>query len=193
MGSVRLYGATSGYLELQAPDVSPDAALVLPSDSLQPGLVLVASETISGNSAINIDNCFTSDYDNYRLIVINSGASSADRINIRLRGSGTPVTSNYAGREVYVQTTTAQGSVANTDRWVTMVDYDTGPQSISGDILSPALAQRTMAMLTGNANGMYRTGSYTNTNATAYDGLTVYSENGNTWSGHVYIYGYRNS
>ena len=31
MGSVRLYGATSGYLELQAPDVSPDAALVLPS------------------------------------------------------------------------------------------------------------------------------------------------------------------
>jgi hypothetical protein len=31
MGSVRLYGATSGYVELQAPDVAPDAALVLPS------------------------------------------------------------------------------------------------------------------------------------------------------------------
>jgi len=31
MGSVRLYGATSGYLELKAPDVSPSSELEIPS------------------------------------------------------------------------------------------------------------------------------------------------------------------
>lgn len=31
MGSIRLNGATSGYLEIKAPDVSPDAVLTLPS------------------------------------------------------------------------------------------------------------------------------------------------------------------
>ena len=33
MSKVRLYGATSGYVELAAPDVSPDATLTLPSTS----------------------------------------------------------------------------------------------------------------------------------------------------------------
>ena len=58
MGSVRLYGATSGYLELQAPDVSPDAALVLPSTGFGKILQVVRatdSTQRSTTSASNID------------------------------------------------------------------------------------------------------------------------------------------
>ena len=51
MGSVRLYGATSGYLELQAPDVSPDAALVLPSTGFGKVLQVVrATDTVRRTS-----------------------------------------------------------------------------------------------------------------------------------------------
>lgn len=52
MGSIRLYGATSGYLELQAPDVAPDATLTLPSDSVQPGLVHLHTETFRDRKSV---------------------------------------------------------------------------------------------------------------------------------------------
>jgi hypothetical protein len=55
MGSVRLYGATSGYLELQAPDVSPNATLEIPSGGfgkvLQVVRVTDATESSTSSSS----------------------------------------------------------------------------------------------------------------------------------------------
>ena len=59
MGSVRLYGATSGYLELQAPDVSPYAALVLPSTGFGKVLQVVratdgTNRTTSSSTSVDV-------------------------------------------------------------------------------------------------------------------------------------------
>ena len=56
MGSVRLYGATSGYLELQAPDVGPDAALVLPSTGFGKVLQIVRATDPTQRTTTSISN-----------------------------------------------------------------------------------------------------------------------------------------
>ena len=46
---IRLYGSTSGYVELEAPAVSPDASLVLPSTFAGVGSNVVTGTRTSGN------------------------------------------------------------------------------------------------------------------------------------------------
>ena len=95
MGSIRLYGSTSGYLELQAPAVAPDSVLTLPSDSLQPGLVHLHTETFSAVSSVDISSCFTSTYDNYTIVYDLEGSTNAD-LTMQLRNAGSNITAaNY--------------------------------------------------------------------------------------------------
>jgi len=86
MGSVRLYGATSGYLELQAPDVAPDAALVLPSTGF--GKILQVVSTTKTDT-------FT--------------ASVAQGANTAITGLSVSITPSSATSKVLVQASVSVG------------------------------------------------------------------------------------
>jgi hypothetical protein len=201
MGSVRLYGATSGYLELQAPDVAPDSTLVLPSDSLQPGLVHLHTESFSAKSSVSVDDVFSADYDSYEVIVSSLYPSATgNNVYLYMRSSGTDETSNYwyATEYLQVNNTTTRGSGAPASfHFITVSSAaNAGFMSTAIRIINPAVAAATRINsesfgYTGSSNAAINASGSLNT-LTAYDGFTLSISSG-TISGTIRVYGYRNS
>jgi hypothetical protein len=170
--------------------------LELPTDSIQPALVHIATETFSAVSSVSLDNVFTSAYDNYKIVFSPILGSTDSNLHIRLRASGSNITAaNYKYIRQYFGTSsgTQLDAAANLFHFAYVV---TGKAFISSlDILSPNLAETTgMVGAVGfdNATNLYismASGVYNAT--TISDGFTIYPASGNI-TGTIRVYGYRN-
>lgn len=165
------------------------------------GLVYVTGGTQSGSTALNVDNCFTSTYQNYRLVVdqINlQTAGSAIRLQFRAGGSTNATNSyNYAYRGFRANSTTYDTAAQNLTFCEVGVYIDTGAVELGSfisDIFSPQLAKRTRALSSGQgfegASG-WRNGGFEFYGTNSFDGFRIsLSGSGNvsfTWA----VYGYR--
>lgn len=199
MGNLRLYGSTSGYVEIAPPAVAGTTVLTLPTDSVQPGIVLVSSNSFSAAASVSLNNCFSGTYDNYR-VMIRATCSNGQDLDFRLRLSGTDATSAYS-RQAFAaysgaSTLAWQETSQAAARLVTVNNVSGGWASI--DIYSPFIATPTAFISTSSkdnssANAIDIFGALHAT-ATAYDGLTVLPNptQGGTMTGSIRIYGYRN-
>ena len=171
---------------------SLNANLSFAASSPAGGLTLVTSASGSAAASIIIDNCFSSTYENYRILFV--GKTSADIFcTIQLRVGGVAAATNYAtqmmnasGSSVSAARLTAQTSgrifASNSD--------DTNAASI--DIFKPNLAIATgYSVLNANMSGTIDqyviTGRHST--ATAYDGFAVTPASG-TITATIYVYGY---
>lgn len=191
---VRLNGSTSGYVELAAPAVAGTTSLELPTDSIKPGLVLVAAQSFSAVSSVSVNNCFTATYENYR-VLLRCSRSTSNVIQYRLRVSGTDSTTNYDLRSAVAAGTNSFTTSAST---VQSSGYIQGmsssdPTWAEMELSSPAIATPTFVS--------HRASSYVNdislnllyhNVSTAYDGITIFPSAG-TITGTLRVYGYRNS
>lgn len=167
------------------------------------GLVLITSSTFSAASAVNVNNCFTSTYENYRVIIDFSAASTTLTTRMRMRvGGADSSASSYVLNQTYNNTTTtvANSQVTGQTQWdLATVDGTVAPYlRMPFDIFGPQLTRFTT--LTGSfaqvsastptyfivTNGMFFTAT------TSFDGFSLLTSTG-TISGSVRIYGYRNS
>ena len=202
MGSIRLYGSTSGYLELQAPAVAPDSVLTLPSDSLQPGLVHLHTETFSAVSSVSVDDVFTSDYQNYRVVVFLASMSASTVVLMKFRNAGSDLSaSGYLSnnRGLSDGGTLASHNFAGATTGMSL-GFTSSAHNFASfiDVFDPAGTQRpviigeTQGQLSG-ASGFasWRIGGKYNAAATA-DGMSLIISSGNM-TGSLRIYGYRNN
>ena len=84
---VKINGATSGSVTLAAPATGSDVTLTLPAAAgtvattayadTAGGLQLITTQTFSAVSAVNVNNCFTSTYDNYQVVISGTTPSTA--------------------------------------------------------------------------------------------------------------------
>lgn len=150
--------------------------------------------TFSGASSVSLNGCFTSTYENYRVIykLVPSGDVGH---YFRMRASGTDSSASYYGNLIYYYSNVS--SVGN--------DYNNNISSfqIEGnydgvniiDIVSPYLAERTKVLgmrtswsttatrsIQGIMGGMHNVSS-------SYDGITFYPASG-TVTGNISVYGY---
>lgn len=162
------------------------------------GLVYVASKTFtSTGSAQQIDNCFTSTYDQY-VIRVNVLGSSGSPVTIwaRLVNGTTPETSaNYYSMNVFNSTSagpTRYWSPSLTAWPVGYVGNNTGNVFI--DLNNPQLATYTGGTLSylGNGTTDYYSGteSIFRNDSTQYEGIQFYPDSG-TWAGTITIMGVR--
>ena len=156
------------------------------------GLTLVTSASGSAAASIIIDNCFTSTYENYRILFV--GKTSADTFStIQLRVGGVAAATNYATQTLNVAGTgvTAARLTAQTSaRIFASNSDDTNAASI--DIFKPNLAIGTSynvlnTYLSGTIDQYVITGRHST--ATAYDGFAVTPLSG-TITATIYVYGY---
>lgn len=195
-GNIRLWG-TSGYVELAAPSTAANQVLTLPTDSVQPAMVLITTQTFSAATTVSVNNCFSTTYDNYRILVAVS--SSTSNLNIRMRSSGTDNSSSnyyFNGPEMSTSSVTspsAARSIGLQNYAITGI-YGTGPGYASIDIYAPYLAQKTAltssAITNGDTDLFQRLMSMLMNVTTAYDGFTIYPAS-NTITGSLSVYGYR--
>lgn len=175
------------------------AWVVLSTGRANPGgLDFISSTPITAANSVSVNNCFTSTYENYRIMFSPSSHSTTTQILLRLRLSGTDSSTNYmteraggqgsgafANQDVYGTTAMTIGYMATTN----------GTPALTTDLYSPALARPTVALgITGFAdttNGhsvMNWWNSHTLSNA--YDGFTIYAGSSATMTGNIYLYGY---
>ena len=163
------------------------------------GLTLINTTTFSAASTASINNCFTSSYENYKIVAtITSSATSITNLAYRLRVSGTDTTSgNYDYGLLYI--TNAGGptrvwSAAQTSGIIGYIGNVSGV--LSFDIAKPQLATETVISAIGNEQDNSGFSGYSSwqrmSMATAYDGITFIPASG-TFTGTIRVYGYKNS
>jgi hypothetical protein len=159
------------------------------------GLTLVTSQAFTTSSAVNVNNCFTSTYENYKLLLTNTGSTTLN-IRMRMRASATDDTSaNYYNQSVNGNVASVTGAQETTQTSMRVATGRTEPAAHTIDVFQPQLAAATAAVSlggTGSTNpSVYMWLAYHNV-ATAYDGFSLITSTG-TITGTLRVYGYSNS
>jgi len=157
------------------------------------GLVYISTTTIgSGVTSATVSNCFSSTYDDYRVIIKNLNSSASDAIAVQI---GTISGASYLGNWNYIlfnsTTPTYNAQSATTNAIVSLTD-SSGPYTSSiCDITNPNLAL--FKFITGMYQGRGYSGSYSAQvhSATAQTSLKLLSLAGTITGGTITVYGYR--
>ena len=156
------------------------------------GLVYVTSATVgSGVSSVTISNCFSSTYDNYR-IIWNGGYGSVS-VGICLRVGGS--TASYAHVLLWGQLGVGVAncdSSASTSQCNYMGGATTNSGALACDILNPFIS----TLYTGFAGGSYIAGDFglctgRHNIAQSNTSVTVLPLSGTITGGTITVYGYR--
>lgn len=176
------------------------ATQVQPPASDLAGMFLITKQDFSAASAVNVNNCFSSTYDNYRVAVRVTAATADGYAQLRMRAAGTDATTAY---HTAIPTMTDAGAATNPIYasnagilYLSELDTTADPDAASVvEVFSPALAARTLftigssyflrsgGFLAGLGGGIHKT-------ATAYDGFTLLASAG-AITGTLSVYGYR--
>lgn len=172
--------------------------LTLPTDSVQPGLILINETTFVSVSAVNINNCFSSSYQSYRLVtrIVHSTGSN---VFYRLRAAGTDdASSNYYHNGPYSQGATAPASYNfnATTSWILAISSSYLNRLWTTDLFDPFTATATSGSgisteFNGSLVGTYAGGFWHNLGS-SYDGISLIRDTG-TMTGSIRVYAYRNT
>jgi len=156
------------------------------------GLVFIQKGTFTSTSVVNVNSCFSSTYDNYRILVKVSGSSpTLGEVRLRMRSGTTDNTaSSYNFQRLYAQSTSVGGQSATNQTSSVMGPWNTDLSWFATDMWSPFLAANT---------GYATVSSYNQTHidnfsgahkvASSFDGFTMFPDAGNI-TGEVWVYGY---
>jgi hypothetical protein len=164
------------------------------------GLTYITQATPSAQTTISINNCFTSAYENYKIIMnVSAYAVTDGNIGLRLRVGGVDTSVNYQSQRLGGQggTPFASTNVLGTDEMYFGSIIQATPRTIiTADIASPQIATPT------SMNNQFGLRDVVNGNnviigfgfqsdSTAFDGFTLISTQNMT--GTIRVYGYQNS
>jgi hypothetical protein len=164
------------------------------------GLVFINKTDYTASVAVNINNVFTTTYDNYRVYVVDDGSAGGTvTFSIKLRASGSDTTTNYQSQKLSASNTTVSASkndLGNDEIFLGDGGSSTFPKSpLIFDINSPFTTTFTSvvgaAYLSRDVSAsspILQMVSGAHTAATSFDGFTLIL--GNSSSGSIYIYGY---
>lgn len=194
-------------LATKAPTASPTFTgnVALPSTTTLngvtlaiPSLRLITTANLSG-SATSVNNCFTSTYANYLLVVSGLYFSGAGYARMRLRASGTDATASsykWAGQNIVYAGTVFGNSSTGADAFDLSGDPGSNANNPTGIVItvtSPQLATATGVVIDSTPDGTasWRRGQLQTT--TQYDGFTIFPSAGTMSGGIVRVYGLLNS
>ena len=154
------------------------------------GLNLIDEVSFTSSNAVNVNDVFSSTYNNYKILLL--GTVSPATVSLRLRVSGTDTTTGYEYVRLYVS-----GGSVNTDVDVVGDDefflgsFDsTNPSPQVYDIFSPFATDKTSFY--GGGGGVninnFNINAGTQTSSTSFTGFSLICANGMT--GKVSVYGY---
>jgi hypothetical protein len=161
------------------------------------GLVLLNTTSFSAVASQSVNSVFTSSFTNYKLLVNATEAGGSNQMFLRLRASGTDVSTGYFWAGSYVPTSGAGtvtgfngsgdttwfrigGATDSNERTISVIELF-NPQA------SATTAYTSLSIDGNNFGAIYHSGLLNNTNA--YDGFTLHAQT-STISGTVQIFGY---
>lgn len=194
--------STLKTVNLQHPSSSvPNLILGAGGNVRGAGLDLIVASTFSASAAVNINNCFSSMYSNYRVDLALSAVSGANPdIGTRLRsaGSDNSTASSYKRQYIYNNTaTTVSTNTTSGTQWdlgstdTTTPAYTFWSLDICGPyLLVPTSAFGRFSWTDSSAVTKVMTCGLAHNQSSSYDGISLFPSTG-TISGTIYVYGYR--
>jgi hypothetical protein len=164
------------------------------------GLVLVKKVSGTGVSSIDIDNCFSNTYSQYKLIGDLTTSGSLVDVNAKLRVGGVNSSTNiYSYQYMLASTSVVLGARATSQAAMTYL-FGTKASGLSeiaiSEIRNPFQTDYTssITMFPQGSSSTLNVDWFVNSTSTttSYDGLSVFAASG-TLTGTVYVYGYINS
>ena len=160
------------------------------------GLDLITTQSFSAASTVSVNNCFTSTYENYRIMFYADGSASDQGVNLRLRASGIDASgANYNSQSVAANSTTVGGGRTTSDTNIRAAAVASNQISSSiFEIFRPNLSLKTAFQFFINQSYLdaYISIVFGNhTLSTAYDGFSLIPGTG-TITGTLRVYGYKN-
>jgi hypothetical protein len=156
------------------------------------GLVYVTSATVgTAVSSVTISGCFTSTYDNYRVIYQAGSASSTAELLLKFNNS---TGSTYSHGGVYVQygSNTVFGEQASgVSTGIRVGNTNTATFSCSFDIISAYPATQTQVVSNHADTTFWSSRGGRDSNAASQTGLILLPSGGTLTGGKVVVYGYR--
>jgi hypothetical protein len=145
----------------------------------------------TNNTSVTVSGCFSSAYDNYRIMITGGLASGAADIGMQLSGITTNVYQSY-GYFMTIGTATLNAySPAATTSWA-VCSINTTQYATAFDVISPNL---TKAKFFLNSAGSSTTGIYNFsgvcTSTAAATGFVITPSGTNLTGGNITVYGYR--
>jgi hypothetical protein len=163
------------------------------------GLQKVTSTSFSAQSSVSVNNCFTSAYSNYRIIITATATGDLDA-SFRFRASGSDASgANYQYAYTgFFASTSANGGGSNATAIPNLPSIGNGRQShciidITGPNTTNAwkpLTQQTAFTHSGVGIIVFNGAGVINS-TTQFDGFTIFLGSG-TMTGNITVYGYRN-
>jgi hypothetical protein len=160
------------------------------------GLVYVASTTFSGSSGVEMQNCFSSTYENYEVHLTYYGSAGTNTSFQMMTGTNTKDTSATYNRYgfywlggVTAFDSASQTSWFNTNHGTTAGSYSNSQITIFRPNVASVKTETRHRGYSGDSNlTVYL--DQTTTATTAYTGLYLFPASGNI-TGTITIYGYR--
>jgi hypothetical protein len=178
-----------------------DASLFSITGGKNVGLQYITGGTYTGASTVSVNNCFTTDYDYYKLILTNDSLSSGSgNVYIKWRVSGVDSSASYSwgalGVEAGGNQLGNQGNNQSAGFLISQTRTGAGQFAFFLDIQNVRLATPTQAQWIFTSNTpTYNTveatfGGGLHNVSTAYDGFSIIAPA--NIAGKYKVYGYRN-
>lgn len=158
------------------------------------GLWLVKTQTIgTAVSSVTLTNTFSSDFDNYRVLVnVNDASVTGSTLNMTLTGISGSVYYDIGWQLGWASSITAQTPAAAT-YWKIGYEFNTFVTTNVMDIFNPYLSTaRTSATSTQAGPGFGSLYLHQVTTTTSATGFTITPSSGTITGGTIRVYGYRN-
>lgn len=159
------------------------------------GLWLIKVEAIgTAVSSVAVSAAFSTDYDNYLVIVSGGVASTTNALNLTL---GSTATGYYYGQMLvasYAAASITGANAQNTTSWPSVIRGTTNSLNGRFELMQPFAAKNTH-ILYGNAasttTGTFSLGGGYLADTTSYTAFTLTTSTGTMTGGNIYVYGYR--
>jgi len=182
------------------PDFTAGTALAAASLN-KIGLWEITSASFTAAAFVQVNNCFSSSYDNYRVTVNLYSDSTAGRYcHAQLSIGGTPTTTGYYSKSLWYDLTSASSAMVDYDIQTTKfclgpIGYaNTGEGSYSFDLFYPQATRNTK--MNANGTGLMAGAYYVSTvsgglqtGTSSFDGIRILPTASNI-TGLITIYGY---
>lgn len=182
--------------------VFDNTAWVMIADTDEPpGLQLITKQSFSASTSVDISGCFTSTYDNYRVVLAYTGTAS-DYTYFQFKNSSGNVSGSFYRGQVtrsYGSTVDAVSGFNSSSFQTFAYSYGSGSSysTTSCDIVSPNLNTPTAATMNFYCDNGPSSTNFTMNGGFMYaaqgvmTGFRVYPGSGNI-TGSIAVYGYKN-
>lgn len=146
----------------------------------------------TNNTAVTVSSAFSSNYNNYKIIVNGGAGSTALNLQLQLGATATGYYAGYNG-----VTFAGAASIASDNNGTSFTGVGQGTTAslnMNLDILSPNLTEPTYIggfRVGGTAGAGFTFAGFLN-DTTAYTAFTITASTGNMTGGTIRVYGYRN-